>query len=79
LWTLACNNLIRSRGISVEVLKLTRNIRVKEHNASDRAFIDFQLRVSKSTELVVHSRKHIDYIKIPGDILSTPVDPPTNA
>ncbi|OAQ31764.1 hypothetical protein K457DRAFT_1817670 [Linnemannia elongata AG-77] len=78
LWTLACNNLIRSRGISVEVLKLTRNIRVKEHITSDRAFIDFQLRVSKSTQLVVHSRNQINYIRIPGDILFTPVDPPTN-
>ncbi|KAF8928079.1 hypothetical protein BGZ58_009892 [Dissophora ornata] len=51
---------------------MCQNMRVKENNAYDRAFIDFLLRVGDGTEPAVHSGDEADYIRIPDDILFTP-------
>ena len=53
-------------------------MRVMEKNADDRAFVDFLLRIGEGKEPTVQTKDYSSYIRIPDDILFTPVGPSIN-
>jgi len=53
-------------------------MRVKGNNTDDRALIDFLLRVGEGTEPAMRAEEYEGYVRIPDDILFTPLGEPIN-